>query len=100
MPHARYARARMDAQVAHGMLGAIAAATEREEGTTMKTILCAVDGSDNAQRALEFAIELAKDTSASLAVMVVRVPPPRGRGGGLPIAPIEERQGCVAIVNA
>jgi len=48
----------------------------------MKTILVATDGSDNAQKAVGIAIELARDAGAELVVTTIRVMPPIGRGGG------------------
>ena len=52
----------------------------------MKTILLATDGSDSSERALAFAIELARETGASLEVVCVR--PHWSRAVG--IAPVLE----------
>jgi hypothetical protein len=59
----------------------------------MNTILCAVDGSESADRALDFAIGLAKESHAALAVMAVRLPAVPVRGGSMPILPVEDRVG-------
>ena len=67
----------------------------------MKTIAIATDGSDSAALALEFAIELARDTGASLQVLSVRPPRAVGRGGAGPaIFEVEEVGGAERIVEA
>ena len=64
----------------------------------MKTILFATDGSDSAGEALEFAIELAKETGAEIDVLAVKPPPVLSKGGvGLPILEVEEDQGAEHI---
>ena len=61
----------------------------------MKTILFATDGSDGAWEALEFAIELAKETGAEIEVLAVKPPPVLSKGGvGAPILEVEEDQGA------
>src|SRR4051794_41925080 len=58
---------------------------QREEDD-VKTILIAADGSDSAAQALEFAIELAKETGATLEVVSVRPTRLAGKArGGAPI---------------
>ena len=67
----------------------------------MKTIVIATDGSDSAAQALEFAIDLARDTSAALHVLSVRPPRAVGRGGAGPaILEVEEVQGAEHIAEA
>jgi nucleotide-binding universal stress UspA family protein len=67
----------------------------------MNTILIATDGSDPANQALEFAIDLAKETGASLEVLSVRPPRPAGRGGAGPaILEVEEIHGPEHIAEA
>jgi nucleotide-binding universal stress UspA family protein len=67
----------------------------------MKMILLATDGSDTAGEALEFAIELAKETGAELEVVAVKPPPVLSKGGvGAPILEVEEDQGAERIANA
>jgi nucleotide-binding universal stress UspA family protein len=63
----------------------------------MQTILFATDGSPSAEAALEFAIELCRDTGADLRVLAVQPPRPRGRGGALAILEIEEPGGARRI---
>jgi nucleotide-binding universal stress UspA family protein len=63
----------------------------------MKRILCAVDGSESASSALDFAIELCRDTGAALTVIAVRTPIPPGRGSVGAILPIEEVDGVRQI---
>lgn len=69
------------------------------KGAAMKTIVCAVDGSESAADALQFAIELCKDTGAALTAVAVRVHPPAGRSGSIPVVPIEEHAGTRKIVD-
>jgi nucleotide-binding universal stress UspA family protein len=52
-----------------------------EGGAEMMTILCAVDGSESAESALEFAIRLCEDSGATLHVIAVK-PPVLARGAG------------------
>jgi nucleotide-binding universal stress UspA family protein len=67
----------------------------------MKTILFATDGSDSAGEALEFAIELAKETGAEIEVLAVKPPPVLSKGGvGLPILQVEEDQGAEHVASA
>ena len=67
----------------------------------MKTILFATDGSDSAGEALEFAIELAKETGAEIEVLAVKPPPVLSKGGvGAPILEVEEDQGAEHIAAA
>jgi nucleotide-binding universal stress UspA family protein len=65
----------------------------------MKRILCAVDGSESASSALDFAIDLCRDTGASLSVIAVRTPIPTGHGAVGAILPIEEEQGIKQIAH-
>jgi nucleotide-binding universal stress UspA family protein len=66
----------------------------------MKTIVIATDGSDSAARALEFAIDLARDTGAALQVLSVRPPRVVGRGGAGPaILEVEESKGAEHIAE-
>jgi nucleotide-binding universal stress UspA family protein len=67
----------------------------------MKTILIATDGSDSAAQALEVAIDLARDTGATLEVLSVRPPRVAGRGGaGAPILEVEQFHGPEHIAEA
>jgi nucleotide-binding universal stress UspA family protein len=67
----------------------------------MKTILIATDGSQPAAQALEVAIELAKETGASLEVLSVRPPRVAGRGGaGAPMLEVEKFEGPEHIAEA
>ena len=67
----------------------------------MKTILIATDGSDPAAQALQVAIDLAKETGASLEVLSVRPPRVAGRGGaGAPILEVEEFRGPEHIAES
>lgn len=67
----------------------------------MDTILLATDGSDSASEALLFAIEMARDTGASVHVLVVRpsAHPESPQPGGAPLAPIEAPGGARDIAN-
>jgi nucleotide-binding universal stress UspA family protein len=66
----------------------------------MKKILIATDGSQPANEALEVAIDLAKETGASLHVLSVRPPRIAGRGGaGAPILEVEELHGAEHIAH-
>ena len=66
----------------------------------MKTILVAVDGSDSATEALDFAVELCKETGAALEVISVKPKPLVGRGGGgLPVLEVEAVQGAEHIAQ-
>lgn len=61
----------------------------------MKTILVAVDGSESASEALEFAVDLCKETGAALEVIAVKPLPPVGRGaGGPPVLEVEAVHGA------
>jgi len=67
----------------------------------MKTILIATDGSESAAQDLEVAIDLARDTGATLEVLSVRPPRVAGRGGaGAPILEVEEFHGPEHIAEA
>jgi nucleotide-binding universal stress UspA family protein len=67
----------------------------------MKTIMIATDGSEPAAQALEVAIDLAKESGASLEVVSVRPPRAAGRGGaGAPILEVEEFHGPEHIAEA
>jgi nucleotide-binding universal stress UspA family protein len=67
----------------------------------MKTIVIATDGSDPAAQALEFAIDLARGTGATLHVLSVRPPRAVGRGGAGPaILETEETHGAEHIAEA
>ena len=67
----------------------------------MKTILIATDGSDPAAQALEVAIDLARETGATLQVLSVRPPRAVGRGGAGPaILEVEELDGPDHIAEA
>jgi nucleotide-binding universal stress UspA family protein len=67
----------------------------------VKTIMIATDGSDPAVQALEVAIELARDTGATLQVLSVRPPRVGGRGGAGPaILEVEELHGPEHIADA
>ncbi len=60
----------------------------------METILLATDGSEAAERALGFAIELARDTGATLEILSVRPPRIPGRvGAGAPLLEVDEFEG-------
>jgi nucleotide-binding universal stress UspA family protein len=73
---------------------------QREEDD-VKTIVIATDGSDSAAQALEFAIELAKETGASLEVVSVRPTRLAGKAGaGAPILEVEEFDGPDHIASA
>jgi nucleotide-binding universal stress UspA family protein len=65
----------------------------------MQTILFGTDGSPSAEAALEFAIELCRDTGADLRVLAVQPPRPRGRGGALTILEIEDAAGARRIAE-
>src|SRR5690349_3883628 len=100
MPQRRYAPARMADRAGAAILHADAGNPGvRSERTDMKMILCAVDGSESAGRALDFATELAKDSHASLAIMAVRLPPIPARGGSIPILPVEDRAGARRVAD-
>ena len=69
-------------------------------GVAVKTILVAIDGSDSAAEALDFAIELCKETGAALEVLSVKPKPLVGRGGGgLPVLEVEAVQGAEHIAQ-
>jgi nucleotide-binding universal stress UspA family protein len=64
----------------------------------MRTILVATDGSEAAADAVDFAIELARDTGAELEVIAVKPPPILSKGGPAPpIFEIEEPGGAERI---
>jgi nucleotide-binding universal stress UspA family protein len=72
----------------------------REE-VPVKTIMIATDGSEPAADALDVAIELARETGATLDVLSVRPPPLAGRAGaGPPIYEVEEPGGAERIAAA
>jgi nucleotide-binding universal stress UspA family protein len=60
----------------------------------MDTILFGTDGSPSADAALEFAIELCRDTGAELQVLAVQPTPLLGRAGALPILEIDQPGGA------
>jgi nucleotide-binding universal stress UspA family protein len=61
----------------------------------MKTILLATDGSDSATEALDFAVELSKETGAALEIVTVKPLPVLSKGGvGAPILEVEEPGGA------
>jgi nucleotide-binding universal stress UspA family protein len=67
----------------------------------MKTILIATDGSDPAAQALEVAIDLARETGATLQVLSVRPPVPAGRAGAGPaMLEVEHADGPEHIAEA
>jgi nucleotide-binding universal stress UspA family protein len=66
----------------------------------MDTILFGTDGSPSADAALEFAIELCRDTGAALRVLAVEPPRLVGRAGALPILEIEQPGGARRIAEA
>jgi nucleotide-binding universal stress UspA family protein len=66
----------------------------------MNLIAHATDGSDEARAALDLAIELCKETGASLAVISVKPPLHAGKGISLPISEVEEPQGVEHIAAA
>lgn len=67
----------------------------------MKTIVVATDGSESAGQALEFAIDLAHGTGATLQVLSVRPHRALGRGGAGPaILEVEEVHGAEHIAEA
>lgn len=66
----------------------------------MKTILIATDASDPAEQALDVAIDLARETGATLQVLSVRPPRPAGRAGSGPaVLEIEEAHGAEQIAE-
>jgi nucleotide-binding universal stress UspA family protein len=65
----------------------------------MKTILIATDGSQPAHEALDVAIELARDTGATLQILSVRPPRMSGRGAA-PVLEVEHFEGPQHIVDA
>ncbi len=67
----------------------------------MKTILLATDGSEAAVEALDFAIELARETGSELELLAVRPPRVLSKGGAAPpIFEVEEPGGAERIVAA
>jgi nucleotide-binding universal stress UspA family protein len=67
----------------------------------MQSILIATDGSQSAEEALLFAIELARDTGAELHVLSVRPRTFHGKGGPIqPITQVEEIHGAQLIAEA
>jgi nucleotide-binding universal stress UspA family protein len=65
---------------------------------TMKTILVSTDGSEGASEALDFGIDLARETGAELEVLAVKPPPILSKGGPAPpIFEIEEPGGAERI---
>jgi nucleotide-binding universal stress UspA family protein len=67
----------------------------------MKTILAATDGSEAAAEAIDFAIELARDTGAELQVVAVRPPTALSKAGAAPpISELEEPGGAERIAAA
>jgi nucleotide-binding universal stress UspA family protein len=71
------------------------------EEVPVKTIMFATDGSQQADDALDVAIEIAKDAGAKLEVLAVRPPRAVGRGGGGPaVLEVEEQGGAQHIAEA
>jgi nucleotide-binding universal stress UspA family protein len=67
----------------------------------MKTILLATDGSEAATEALDFAIQLARETGSELELLAVRPPRVPSKGGAAPpIFEVEEPGGAERIVAA
>ena len=67
----------------------------------MKNIMIATDGSDPAAQALEVAIDLARETGATLQILSVRPTRAAGRGGAGPaILEVEELDGPEHIAEA
>ena len=67
----------------------------------MKTILIATDGSENADQAVDVAIDLARQTGAALQVLSVRPQRAAGRAGSGPATlEVEERDGPEHIAEA
>ena len=67
----------------------------------MKTILIATDGSEHAGQALDVAIDLARQTGATLQVLSVRPQRPAGRAGAGPaMLEVEELDGPEHIAEA
>jgi nucleotide-binding universal stress UspA family protein len=67
----------------------------------MKNIMIATDGSEPAAEALEVAIDLARETGATLHVLSVRPPRAVGRGGAGPaLVEVEELHGPDHIAEA
>jgi nucleotide-binding universal stress UspA family protein len=69
------------------------------EEDSVKTILIATDGSQPAQEALDVAIELARDTGATLQILSVRPQRTSGRGAA-PVLEVEHFEGPQHIANA
>ena len=63
----------------------------------MQSIMMATDGSEQAGEALDFAIELARETGANIEIVVVHPPRMAGRGGAMPILEIEQPGGAGRI---
>jgi nucleotide-binding universal stress UspA family protein len=67
----------------------------------MKRILLATDGSEAAVEALDFAIQLARETGSELELLAVRPPRVLSKGGAAPpIFEVEEPGGAERIVAA
>ena len=67
----------------------------------MKTIMIATDGSEQADAALDVAIEIARDAGAALAVLAVQPARAVGRGGAAPaILEVEQQGGTQHIADA
>jgi nucleotide-binding universal stress UspA family protein len=65
----------------------------------VKTILIATDGSEAAREALTVAIDLARDTGATLQILSVRPPRMSGRAGA-PVLEVEHFEGPQHVANA
>ena len=66
----------------------------------MKTILCAVDGTESAEPALEFAIEMSQATHAELYTIAVKPSVIEGRGSAIAVHPFDDAHGAAAIADA
>ncbi len=74
---------------------------DRDRSNSMKTILIATDGSEPAGQALDVAIDLARQTGATLQVLSVRPQRPAGRAGAGPaMLEVEELDGPEHIAEA
>ena len=65
----------------------------------MKLIVHATDGSKEAAEALALAIDLAKDTGATLAVVSVHVVPIGGKGMKPPVSEVEQAHGAEHLAD-
>ena len=71
----------------------------RAVATPIDSLVVAVDGSETAAAALEFAVALATDVGAHLHVVAVHEPPPPGRGSRIPIHETELFDGTVRVAE-